>query len=835
MASSAGTRGSAPTSASPTLSSPPAKRTARSQQPDRSAKKASAKAQRKKPTPLIDLGQEMAQGLATSSSAGSVEGMAAAHQGSPPRAVASTTSSASSTMSKGIASPPSKRTRKSSFPLLFGRKSLDSSRAAAAAAPSQPGPMPMTPCSPTATYGEQHVVYSTHYESSTSLPSSSRESLPGGPPNRGQLFNPSTALPSPPETPVLATRPLSKKELKAREKEEMALIRELEKIDKMVREHDNKARKAAERAHAKEQKRAAAADKQQQQPQAATKRASNAFKRITIFSAASKAGPAVSVGRRGSVMRKRETLVSEDGRAKAPVSAGSVTSPKEGRFQFPMPPSTPPTPRRGTPDSPGKGARPPPVVVVTDAEDESVRGPASPAARSDGQKDSEELDQSTWRSQDWADLDPRRSSTFTSLIKRNEPSSGSTRPAAPPSSYRFAAAIDEDEEDAAGDGEERSGFSPKLSKRGSVQRALAMADAEETMLRKRSSIRRRGDRSPQPQSPPLQGPQSPQLQQQHQPQQQKRSSRRLNSSGGLSSKRSSVASDTRRRSLIRQLDAFEGWEVADQPELERQTSLDMANWVDSLDGPSQEQGDGDDGVDFPLPSTASAMMQEMLHVDRVLKDLQAAQAAQAADGSSSAAGSTSSGGSSEAKLAATPRSSARELDGSLDDGQSTPRASVAGISRPNIPTISFTPASVDSGLDQIGALGSPIPTDRASGMPSRDRSARFSRPTKSDKRRDSNPASPTSPRSPVHARPADAEVRCAGSPPTTSSSSSSCASTSSTASSPTTSATTTFSSTASSPVSPSRKAEFRISMAPFQPIDLFGVDVDGIVGTADDI
>ncbi|KAN0062495.1 hypothetical protein ACQY0O_005026 [Thecaphora frezii] len=814
------------------------------------ASKKHANGTRRKPTPLIDLGEENEGAMVSSSPSLSSLNDSPSWRTTgtnSPSSPMTPVSSASASHSKTTSSQGAgKRIRKSSFPLLFGKKSSDPARAAKAEPPLTDAAMPMTPHSPTGGI-EPHVVYSGQYESAVSLPSSSKESLPGGtPPPRGENFKPNAGLPSPPETPVLSSRPLTKRELKAREKEELSLIKELERIDKMVRDHDLKAKKAAEKSEAKERKRAA-------------KRASSGFMRITIFSAASKAGPKANVGRRNSLARnKRETLIFEDRPAGRHRSSGSsgvavggrVISPTQDQLhRFAPQPSASQqqqqrrwhqgaASRRTMPDSPTRATRHGASAVTEGIPEVDEVETFWSSTRADSQKNSEELDQSTWRSHDWSGLDPSQTSAFPSLVRRDELQQAPARPPPPPSSYRFpfapSAATAAETAAAAIKVTERDPGSPPLSnpKRRSVQRVLALADAEEVMLRKRNSLRRRCAAQPQP-APG------------------KRSSR-LGSSGGRSSKRSSVASDPRRRSFIRQLDALEGWEVADPSELDiARPDLDMSEWVDSIESARLERQASDSDVDHSLPSSASAMMHEMMHVDLVLKDLQAAQASAATDAE---------GASLAASLGSRADAGGHDPAG-FDDGQSTPRASGIGAQRPDIPTISFTPASIDSGLDQIAALGSPIRT-KSSSPPSVEAPRRFSRPAKSQRRSESSSSSSSSsssastastPAYPVgarsvelaaaqssFARPFSPETEseaergsyAAGSPPTTSSTSPS-SSSSSPSSSPTTSATTTFS-LDSSPVSPSSKNEYRLSMKPFRPIELFGIELGGIASGLDE-
>lgn len=216
----------------------------------------------RRPEPLIRFDSDEMRGMTRTSSVPSLTSPVAESNASTP------TSSASSSLSKGSG----KRMRKASFPSLFSRKSLDSSRVEE--------PLPLTPVTP-----------------------SSAPAAPGAFDRRqpdGLLFSAhsgATPLPSPPATPTSPLPKLSKKELKARQKHELALIRQVERVDRLVKQHDSKARKAQEKHEAKQRKRQeklAHANAEFHPAPAATPATAGR----TIFQAATRAAPAL--GRRSS-------------------------------------------------------------------------------------------------------------------------------------------------------------------------------------------------------------------------------------------------------------------------------------------------------------------------------------------------------------------------------------------------------------------------------------------------------------------------------------------------------------------------------------------------------
>ncbi|GAK66565.1 uncharacterized protein PAN0_013c4787 [Moesziomyces antarcticus] len=216
----------------------------------------------RRPEPLIRFDSDEMRGMTRTSSVPSLTSPVAESNASTP------TSSASSSLSKGSG----KRMRKASFPSLFSRKSLDSSRVEE--------PLPLTPVTP-----------------------SSAPAAPGAFDRRqpdGLLFSAhsgATPLPSPPATPTSPLPKLSKKELKARQKHELALIRQVERVDRLVKQHDSKARKAQEKHEAKQRKRQeklAHANAEFHPAPAATPATAGR----TIFQAATRAAP--GLGRRSS-------------------------------------------------------------------------------------------------------------------------------------------------------------------------------------------------------------------------------------------------------------------------------------------------------------------------------------------------------------------------------------------------------------------------------------------------------------------------------------------------------------------------------------------------------
>jgi hypothetical protein len=207
-------------------------------------------------------------------------------QKAAPDAASSPTSPTSPT---STSSGTAKRTRKSSFPVLFGRRGSDPESAGEASTNDSAFSLP-------ASSSSRDDIYRT--ADSFAGPSS-----PPSSPRRTERA-PAPALPALSPAPALAPRaPLTKKQVRAREKEEATLMKDLEKVDRMVRAHDRKAAKEAERASKRERKlrEAAAVEKPLGSLQQESK-TTKALRRMTIFST----GP--------KTVRRRPSSARRDGR-----------------------------------------------------------------------------------------------------------------------------------------------------------------------------------------------------------------------------------------------------------------------------------------------------------------------------------------------------------------------------------------------------------------------------------------------------------------------------------------------------------------------------------------
>ncbi|PWN40971.1 hypothetical protein IE81DRAFT_198559 [Ceraceosorus guamensis] len=159
--------------------------------------------------------------------------------------------------------------------------------------------------SPTAAVGPTHSPPSTVSSSSGEVKRARKVSLPllwgGGSKKTEEDGKGVYEQPSPPSSagsvatlpgasrfPVPTKSIMSKKEARAKAKEEQSLMKELEKVDKMVREHDRKMQKEMAKAKSRERKSASESGGNAIEGASATSRA---LRRLTIFSASSKARP----------------------------------------------------------------------------------------------------------------------------------------------------------------------------------------------------------------------------------------------------------------------------------------------------------------------------------------------------------------------------------------------------------------------------------------------------------------------------------------------------------------------------------------------------------------
>lgn len=614
----------------------------------------------RRPAPLIQFNSDEIKTIGMVRS-GSVPSIASSTNSptTPDPSPSSPPSSASSSLSKASTT---KRSRKSSFPLLFGRKSLDSSRSNAIDHIYVEEPLPFTPTSP---FPASSVVAG----QPDGLIFSANDSAPMNPPSRGVFTRGVGGLPSPPVTPTSPSRPLSKKEMKAKAKEELALIKELERVDKLVKQHDVKARKVQEKADAKERKRTAKLAQINQQfthqrgtetrpstdtyssARSQTMPAERSFRK-TIFQVSTKASASGGLARRTSVRGASElrSFASErrgsepvlSNAAKSEESRAHITTPfsidlpTSERLPFsepraaprpkvsshssqplaqgptratePMSPikamrrsdfskeSSPPRPLRPAPPVPTQSVAP--LSFVKDAEPECDNNvwPEVVDGETSLGEDSDET--RGWNRQSWSELNSGFTGQLPSLISSGAGSSGHA-------GIDVARGTEEAEDVFETDVQ----CTARIARRASVQRVLALSDAEGGILQKRASLRKRGSQ-----------------------QYLKRRSSHMDGfdvlahgrAGECSSKRSSAASDAKRRSFIRHLGDDRGWTVVDGAgELSRpddsivaQPDLSGARWDEWV-----EEHDG--MTDLAQSSSVREKME--VEVDLVLADLRAAQ------------------------------------------------------------------------------------------------------------------------------------------------------------------------------------------------------------------
>ena len=272
-----------------------------------------------------------------------------------------------STVGETVASPTEKsgkRTRKTSFPLIFSKREREAAHAAAA-----------LPSSPTMSTRQGDASPSTVFTASppqspttpNNATVSSFSSFHVASPVSPRSPSSSTAPPVP-SSPT-SIRSFSKKEIKAKVKEEKNLIKELEKIDKMVRKHDEKTQKAAKKVQDKARtEKTAGEEAAMAAKEGKTKRA---LKRMSVFrpsASANKVRPTPA----------DQTPVLQDMRA-----------------------------RNGLPPLEGLKGRTP---ARAGAEKES-------AGMGGAEKDSEESDrgQAAWNANDWSDVPSPLEERFPSL------------------------------------------------------------------------------------------------------------------------------------------------------------------------------------------------------------------------------------------------------------------------------------------------------------------------------------------------------------------------------------------------------------------------------------
>ncbi len=503
----------------------------------------------RRPAPLISFGSD------------EMRSMRMARSGSDPSissnsTVSPTESVASSSLSKGSSA---KRSRKPSFPNLFGRKSLDSARTSGAGQAYTVEPLPISPTTPTSA----PIIGGDSYRSGQ--PDGLLFSSHTPSPSRPTFSRSASGLPSPPVTPTSPTpRVASKKELKAKAKEELALLKKLQHADKLVKQHDTKARKAQEKAEIKERKRAAKlalVNEEFHRPSMELRSSFEGFDsgpyppmpartgRQTVFQASTKASSGVA--RRTSIRNAAEvrSLAGErrGSEPTVPISSGptgprgivgpkSMDLPDSERLDFTQPrpaprpnlPSSSPQQSHIHPNLPRESSPPRPTRPAPPIPASSALASNEAAAGDEGEISlSEDADTQAWDRMNWSDFSSGLGGPLPSLL---------------PSSCSSTVGV---------------------SKRSSVPRL----PADGASLSKRVSLKQGRD-------------------------------------GESASRRSSKAS-VRRRSFIRTLSADEGWHVvtADEDELAgvddsivAQPDLSLTRWDDWI----ESEKSAEDEVDVVL-------------------------------------------------------------------------------------------------------------------------------------------------------------------------------------------------------------------------------------------
>lgn len=463
----------------------------------------------------------------------------------------SISSFASSTLSKSNAA---QRLRKASFPNLFGRKSLDTTSNVVPQGPPTPSSAP---------------AQSTEFQR-PSMGDSAQVS-------RGEFAEGSTDLPSPPITPECLPTARSKKEQKAKAKEEQALVKDVERVSRLVKQHDQKTQKALEKAQAKELKRTAklGPSRDQQGHGDAQKVAA----KKTVFSATTKASSSAALGRRTSV--------------RSTAAVRSVDPSKRDSFKFPRPAPQPKVQLVYRNVHPVAVGGPSAVSSFDNSDDikpETITPPrpqrpvtsdlTSPTALDSEAAGnvSEDFEAHAWAPSSWSSFEPAFTGHLPSLIVTSSSSSSGSST----SSHSLPLSLvtrpsDVFSDDVAVETEDEAA---RRLRRASVQRVLALSDAGSNLLQKQDSLRKRHSQT----------------------QALKRRSSRLEASdsadsfggkSGESSKRSSMKA-YKRISLGRDLAQSAGWQVV-------AGQADSTSPLQNMDEEWEE--DGQSGTEKPAHAT----------------------------------------------------------------------------------------------------------------------------------------------------------------------------------------------------------------------------------------
>lgn len=346
-------------------------------------------------------------------------------------------------------------------------------------------------------------------------------------PSSNYTYSPQSSAPTSPnpassDGTMTSPKKLSKKEQKQREKQELELIKQVEKVDKMVRQHDEKEKKREKKEREKMRKNGTLDSMPSED--VAPKKTKSKMRRLTIFSAASKAGPAAAsqqaqiaaLERRNSARRSaprppsgRASLVGSENQidqrqhnpqqqqqqqGREPDQANFSFPPRNQQVQGPNSSSSPSTISRPRPPR----SRPPPLTQDEDQVQSQrplnnappptivLTSPSSPVRTSF----SEAYPQPSSAPQSKTPVSPVP--VLSGVGDTMGRSSQEWQDLTSPTEGSFPLAEGAKNVDWKGNFSQSQGGG--VSRSTSLQRALAYTHAEEGMIRKKASLRRRGSK-----------------------------------------------------------------------------------------------------------------------------------------------------------------------------------------------------------------------------------------------------------------------------------------------------------------------------------------------------
>lgn len=361
---------------------------------------------------------------------------------------------ATSSLSKSSAAT---RLRKASFPNLFGRKSLDSVSSTSLPYESVPQQAATPSSAPSQSFAIPRPAVNPASEIATV--NETADSLPFSRPPVTSSF---------------------KKEQKAKLREEQALIKELERVNRLVKQHDQKTQKALDKAQAKEHKRSVKLVSLAEQAQISPlQRDAHKQPKQTVFTASTKASSSAALGRRtsvrsaGAVVRDATPGVPQPKaqivfRTIRPVAVGgpSVASGFDNADDIKPETVTPPRPKR-----PSAAMSSPTTVEAEAAENVS-----------------EDFEAHVWAPSSWSSFEPAFTGHLPSLIVTSSSSSSGSST----SSHSLPLSLVSTPNDVFSDDDGvMDDETARRIRRASVQRVLALSDAGTSLLQKQTSLRKR--------------------------------------------------------------------------------------------------------------------------------------------------------------------------------------------------------------------------------------------------------------------------------------------------------------------------------------------------------